>query len=87
MMKMPNFKLGAEIGEGNCTVEEDTKGVGGNLVVRIYQPKDGDLHQAVKVECIPMSDGWYKSTVFIDGEEVVSFESNERCCRTFTRKV
>ena len=79
-MNLPNFKASVSISSEDRTDshERSTKRDDEAMIVIIFQPKDGKLHEAVKVECIPQSDGWYITTVFIDGKEEVRYASSEK---------
>ena len=75
-MKLPNFHLTVNIADRNKQVK--TKREDEDMVVCIYQPKDGALHVGVRIVCIPQSDGWYETTVYINEKEEVRYASNEK---------
>ena len=80
VLNLPNFKASVSISSEDRTDlhERSTTDESESLEVRIYQPRNGKLHEAVKVECVPQGDGWYELRVFVDGKEEGRYASNER---------
>ena len=80
VLKLPNFKASVNISSEDRTDlhERSTTGESESMEVRIYQPRNGELHEAVKVECTAQGDGWYELRMFVDGKEEVRYASNER---------
>ena len=86
-MVLPNFELSVAISSENRTNMDEiwTANKSESMTVHILQPRNGELHESVKIECTPLGDGWYVSRVFVNGREEVVYESSEKHEITHTR--
>ena len=80
VLKLPNFKASVSISSEDRTTFYDngTTDESESMNVCIYQPRNGELHKAVEVDCIPQGGGWYQLRVFVDGKQEVQYASCEK---------
>ena len=78
LKKLSNFRVTAYVSGRKSRFRGRTRGTHGGVVIRIHQPKNGELHEAVKVVSTPLGDGWYETVVYINEKAEVWYESNEK---------